>query len=88
MSEPLSEEDLRRFARTFQTFLERLWTLGGPSGSSPLVARVDEHMGSSSVELPVVRERHPPFEHANVQSAFDALRAWTDWSRMRTSPSC
>ncbi|HEY9349924.1 MAG TPA: ATP-binding protein [Acidothermales bacterium] len=75
MSEPLSEEDLRRFARTFQTFLERLWTLGGPSGSSPLVARVDEHMGSSSVELPVVRERHPPFEHANVQSAFDAFRA-------------
>jgi cell division protease FtsH len=70
----LPEEELRSFARTFQMFLERLWTIGGPAGSSPLVARVDEHMASSSVELPVVRERHPPFEHANVQSAFDSLQ--------------
>jgi hypothetical protein len=68
------EFDPARFARAFETFLERFRESLPPSGGT-LRRLVTEHLGRDPAELPVFTARFHISEQANLQLAVDALMA-------------
>ncbi len=69
-----------RFARAFQTFLDR-FNDALPPRESTLRRLVLEHLGTDPSELPTYTERFHLSEHANLQLALDALLADTaNWT--------
>jgi hypothetical protein len=43
-----TEEELERFAATFQRFTERMSKLGSADRASPIRALIDEHLGTDT----------------------------------------
>ena len=69
----MSDDAVQDFARTFRDLLE--WVHGqqdGRSGSNEVVALVRGHLDEAALQRSVVSRQWPPFEHVNLQVAFDA----------------
>jgi hypothetical protein len=66
--------DPTRFARAFETFLNR-FNEALPAHNGSLRRLVIEHLGDDPAELPTFTERFHVSEHANLQLAVDALLA-------------
>ena len=61
------------FAELFRRFLERV---AHPVSEGPSLAeRLAEHLGVDPIGLSAIAETFEPWEHANVQSALDAVLA-------------
>jgi DNA polymerase III delta prime subunit len=67
-----TEEELERFAATFQRFTERMSKLGSADRASPIRALIDEHLGTDTSMIPILAEGFPGWDHANVQVAMTA----------------
>jgi hypothetical protein len=70
-----SESEAREFAAAFQSFLEWVHSDAWDSERNEVAALVTDHLGEGAIEQSVVTRSLPPFEHVNLQTAFDA------WSR-------
>jgi hypothetical protein len=68
----VEEPDVPGFARAFQRFLEVVNEMAPAADGRPLRATLEAHLGQDPLELPVISDRYPPFEHVNVQAALDA----------------
>jgi hypothetical protein len=67
--------DVAAFAAQFQKFLATMSGLEPPPAPSPLLTRLEEHLGVEPQGLPVVVESYAPYEHPNIQAALDAYLA-------------
>jgi cell division protease FtsH len=65
------DEDVARFGRTFQRFLETVVQRSGP-GTNELVRRLTDHLRGDPLTLPLERATWPPYEHVNVYRALEA----------------
>jgi cell division protease FtsH len=65
-------QEAAAFARSFQRFLEAVNELAPESDGAPLRGTLAEHLGQDPLDLAVVSDRYPGFEHVNVQVALDA----------------
>ncbi len=68
------EFDPARFATAFKEFMEAV-TNAAEAPHSPLLERIQAHLGTNSTELPVVSEEYDTFDHPNLQIALDAYLA-------------
>lgn len=66
------DEDVAEFARSFGRFTEAMHLLASQATGSPVREMLDRHLGEDCSKLPVVAETHPPYDHVNLQVAFDA----------------
>jgi MoxR-like ATPase len=78
--------DPARFARSFQTFLDRFRESLPPSGGT-LRRLVTDHLGRDPAELPVFTARFHASEQANLQLALDALVAESPGWRLLGLPA-
>jgi hypothetical protein len=69
------EFDAGAFGRDFHAFICAMTRMAPPREPSALVQRLEQHLGHPPIGLPVVAERFPTYEHANVQIAVDAYLA-------------
>jgi hypothetical protein len=61
----------------FTAFMEAVTAAATPQ-SSPLLERIQAHLGADPTQLPVIAEEYDAFEHPNVQVALDAYLAGPD----------
>ena len=66
--------DPARFGTAFKAFMEAVVAAAAPP-SSPLLERMQAHLGGDLAHLPVIAEEYDAFEHPNVQVALDAYLA-------------
>jgi hypothetical protein len=66
--------DPARFGTAFKAFMEAMVAAAAPP-SSPLLERMQAHLGGDPARLPVVAEEYDSFDHPNVQVALDAYLA-------------
>jgi hypothetical protein len=67
----MSEDpDLRAFAATFHKFLEFVSNHAPPAPKSPIAGWIEELFGTDTA--PVIVERFPVYQHADLQRALDA----------------
>lgn len=66
------DEDVARFARSFQTFMERMSEAAWTGQTSPVRDLLDRHLGVDCTKLPVVSDNFPTYDHVNVQVALSA----------------
>lgn len=69
-----NEFDPARFATAFKEFMEAV-SRAAEAPSSPLLERIQAHLGTDSTDLPVVAEEYDSFDHPNLQIALDAYLA-------------
>jgi hypothetical protein len=78
-AEPLDSErggdDVVRFGRLFQAFMEQMTRASLAAQRSALRDRLDRHLGTDSAALPVVSDSFAPYDHVNVQVALSAYLA-------------
>jgi cell division protease FtsH len=70
-----SEDDVERFAATFQRFAETMAQVARGDRISPIRELVDGHVGLDTSMTPILSETFPSWDHVNVQVA---LSAWLD----------
>jgi hypothetical protein len=66
--------DPARFGTAFKAFMEAVVAVAAPP-SSPLLERIEAHLGTDPTQLPVIAEEYDAFEHPNVQVALEAYLA-------------
>ena len=66
--------DPARFGTAFKAFMEAVVAAAAPP-SSPLLERIQAHLGADPTQLRVVTEEYDSFDHPNVQVALDAYLA-------------
>ena len=66
--------DLARFGSAFLAFMEAMTAAATPP-QSPLIDRIQAHLGDDPAQHPVIAEEYDAFEHPNVQVALDAYLA-------------
>jgi hypothetical protein len=66
--------DPARFGSAFQAFMEAVTAAADPP-RSPLLERIQAHLGADPTQRPVIAEEYDAFEHPNVQEALDAYLA-------------
>ncbi|HEV8637770.1 MAG TPA: AAA family ATPase [Chloroflexota bacterium] len=59
-----------RFGSAFKAFMDAVVAAAAPP-SSPLLERIQAHLGADPAQLPVVAEEFDAFDHPNVQVALD-----------------
>jgi cell division protease FtsH len=69
------EADLAEFGRLFRRFLDEVLAHSPARPDPELLLRLTEHLGRDPRGLPVVTERYPAYDHANVQVALEAYLA-------------
>src|SRR5262245_32558224 len=69
--------DPARFGAAFLAFMEAVRAAAAPP-RSPLLARIQAHLGADPTQLPVIAEEYDAFEHPNVQVALEAYLAGPD----------
>src|SRR5260221_5542219 len=69
--------DPARFGAAFLAFLEAVSAAADPP-RSPLIERIQAHLGADSTQLPVIAEEYDAFEPPNVQVALEAYLAGPD----------
>jgi cell division protease FtsH len=78
-SEPVDSQrggdDIARFGRLFQTFMEQMTYASLAAQRSALRDRLDRHLGVDSGALPVVADSFAAYDHVNVQVALSAYLA-------------
>src|SRR5260221_7051652 len=74
---PDDDLDPARFGAAFLAFLEAVSAAAAPP-RSPLIERIQAHLGADSTQLPVIAEEYDAFEHPNVQVALEAYLAGPD----------
>jgi cell division protease FtsH len=67
-----TEEELERFAATFQRFTEQMSQVAHADRASPIRALIDEHLGTDTSMIPILADAFPGWDHANVQVAMTA----------------
>jgi hypothetical protein len=72
----MPDDDLNpaRFGSAFQAFMEAVTAAAAPP-RSPLLDRIQAHLGADPTQNPVIAEEYDAFEHPNVQVALDAYLA-------------
>ncbi len=60
-----------RFAEIFKQFIDRVVN-EATTVTSPLLDRIQEHLGGEPMQLPVIAEEFDAYEHPNVQVALNA----------------
>lgn len=72
----MTDNDLEpaRFGSAFKAFMEAVTAAAKPP-RSPLLERLQAHLGSVSSQLPVLSEEYDAFEHPNLQVALDEYLA-------------
>lgn len=72
----MADDDLSpaRFGSAFKEFMEAVTAAATPP-SSPLLDRIQAHLGADAAMLPVLAEEYDAFDHPNVQVAMDAYLA-------------
>ncbi len=70
-----SEDDVERFAATFQRFAETMAQAARGDRISPVRELIDGHVGLDTSMIPILSESFPSWDHVNVQVA---LSAWLD----------
>jgi hypothetical protein len=73
----MKDDELLTFVEQFRLLTRMADERLPPAGHRPsaLVDRLTDHLGFAALELPVVTEAFPAYDHANVQVAIDAWRA-------------
>jgi DNA polymerase III delta prime subunit len=66
----LGDFDVERFGAIFQQFMQTVQNSATPQ-ESPLLDRMQAHMGSDTASLPVMSEEYDTFEHPNIQLALE-----------------
>ncbi|HEX6506138.1 MAG TPA: 26S protease regulatory subunit, partial [Chloroflexota bacterium] len=66
--------DPARFGTAFKAFMEAVTAEAQPR-TSPLLERIQQHLGTPSTKLPVFAEEYDAFDHPNIQVALDAILA-------------
>jgi DNA polymerase III delta prime subunit len=69
-----NELEPARFGSAFKAFMEAVTAAAEPP-RSPLLERLQAHLGSVSSQLPVLSEEYDAFEHPNLQVALDEYLA-------------
>jgi hypothetical protein len=69
--------DPARFGAAFKAFMEAVTAAADPP-QSPLIDRIETHLGADPSQYPVIAEEYDAFEHPNVQVALDAYLAGSD----------
>jgi ATPase family associated with various cellular activities (AAA) len=70
------QDEVRRFAAAFRSFLEWVHSAaGGVNDRNEVTALVAEALGPDGIARSVVTKDLPPFEHVNLQTA---INAWSD----------
>jgi hypothetical protein len=64
-----TEDEVARFATTFQRFTERMGQVAHEQRVSPVRALIDEHAGADTSMVPILSETFQPWDHVNVQVA-------------------
>ena len=72
----MADDDLTpaRFGTAFKAFMEAVVAAAAPP-SSPLLERMQAHLGGDPARLPVIAEEYDSFDHPNVQAALDVYLA-------------
>jgi hypothetical protein len=69
----MNDDPLRgEFARDFKRFIDTL-NAGGFSEQTPLMKRLNAHLGGDPTTMPIVAEEFEAYDHPNVQVAVEAL---------------
>jgi ATPase family protein associated with various cellular activities (AAA) len=66
------EIDVRAFTAQFQAFMKVMQQFTLPDEPSPLLERLERHLGVEPLGLPVITEQYGSYEQPNVQAAIDA----------------
>ena len=66
------EDEVARFGRLFQAFMERMTQAAAAAQDSPVRDRLDRHVGVDHSTLPVLSQSFAPYDHVNVQVALTA----------------
>jgi cell division protease FtsH len=66
------EDEVARFGRLFQAFMERMTQAAAAAQDSPVRDRLDRHLGVDHSTLPVLSQSFAPYDHVNVQVALTA----------------
>jgi hypothetical protein len=69
--------DPARFGAAFLAFMEAVSAAATPP-RSPLLERIQAHLGADPTQQPVIAEEYDAFEHPNVQVALEAYLAGPD----------
>ncbi len=73
-------DDARELARSLRALVDWSQAVAGGDRTSPVVTRLQDHLGEQGLEQSVVTRTMPAFEHVNLQLA---LQAWTTRSGRR-----
>jgi hypothetical protein len=65
-----NELDPGRFGAAFKAFMDAVVAAAVPP-ESPLLERIEAHLGVEPSQLPVISEEYDAFEHPNIQRAID-----------------
>lgn len=68
-----TDDDIERFAVTFQRFLEGMALKAASQRPSPFRDEISRHLGGDADAMPVVTETFPAYDHPNVQVAIGAF---------------
>jgi hypothetical protein len=71
---PDNDLDPARFGSAFKAFMEAVTAAAAPP-RSPLLERIQAHVGDDPTQHPVIAEEYDAFDHPNVQVALDAYLA-------------
>jgi DNA polymerase III delta prime subunit len=71
---PTEDLDLAQFGTAFQNFMEAV-TAAASAPNSPLLERIEAHLGADPTQLPIIAEQYDAFEHPNLQVALDEYTA-------------
>jgi hypothetical protein len=71
---PDDDLDPARFGSAFHAFMAAMTAAAAPP-RSPLLERIQVHLGADLTQHPVIAEEYDTFEHPNVQLALDAYLA-------------
>jgi cell division protease FtsH len=66
------DDDVARFATTFQRFMEHMSQAAASENASPFREEIARHVGGDVSTMPVVVETFAAYDHPNVQVAIDA----------------
>jgi hypothetical protein len=75
MDSQRSGDDIARFGRLFQKFMEQMTYASLATHRSALRDRLDRHLGTDSAALPVISNSFAAYDHVNVQVALSAYLA-------------
>jgi hypothetical protein len=67
------DDDVERFASSFQRFLESMAMTAASQRPSPFRDEIAGHLGDDADAMPVVAETFPAYDHPNVQVAIEAF---------------